>query len=154
MSRGRALLFVAALALGTASACGGMSAPCVVPATGPDAITLLDGTWSVSAYDGEVDGLISFEGGLVSTTWEDVRLVGTWEHLGSTDNAHRVRLRIDEAWENGVRQRFGSFDEVDIEIVFANPDRLFALQPDGAWTAWERVAAELTAPVADSGSAE
>lgn len=122
-----------------ASACGPKGPPCAVPVTGAAAMDLLDGTWTVQAFDGTIDGEITFDGADLSTRWEDVTLVGSWEHLASADNAHTVRLRIDEAWEGEVRTRYGRFDQIDVELVFGNRDLLYALQPDGAWTLWRRV---------------
>ncbi len=127
----------------TLANCGPSAPPCVVPAAGSSAMELLEGTWTVRAYDGTMDGDITFADGSLSTRWQDVTLVGTWEHVASLDNAHVIRLRIDEAWENDLRTRFSRFDEVELELVFGNRDHLYALQPDGAWTEWERVTPEL-----------
>lgn len=125
--------------LGALGACVPKAPPCVVPVSAGVATGLLEGTWQVRAYDGVVDGEIAFEGPRVRTRWQGVTLVGTWTHLASGDNAHFVRLTIDEAWEGEVRTRYSRFDEVDVRLVFANADHLYALQTDGAWTEWTRV---------------
>ncbi len=135
--RARALFAVCALVVVSAAGCGG--GVCVVPESGVEALVLLDGVWEVTAYDGREDGEITFDGPELTTTWDNVTLGGTWEHIASVDNAHTVRLTIDEAWENGAQQRFGTLDELDVELVFAGHDHLFALQSDGAWTEWRRV---------------
>lgn len=132
------LALLAVLALG-AAACGPPAPPCLVPVDGDAALQLLQGTWTVRAFDGTVDGEIVFDGDELRTRWDDVTLVGDWEHVASGDNAHAIRLRIREAWEDEVRTRYGRFDLVDIELVFGSRDHLYALQPDGAWTEWERV---------------
>lgn len=118
-------------------ACGGRQ--CVIPETGVEALVLLDGTWTVTAYDGRMDGEIVFDGDELETRWQDVTLHGNWEHLSSYDNAHEIRLIISEAWEGELQQRYGTFDEVDVSLVFAGPNHLYALQSDGAWTEWRRV---------------
>ncbi len=123
-----------------ATACGPKAPACAIPITEAQALNWLDGEWTVEVHTGETEGVIEFTGGRVETTWEDVTLRGDWQHLESTDNAHSVRLIIDEALEGDVRVRYGIFDEVDITLVFAGPDELYALQGEGVWTIWQRVA--------------
>ena len=113
--------------------------PCAIPASAEGAAEWLSGSWVVTSYDGTVDGEITFVGNDVQTTWRNVVLLGSWAHLGSADNTHVIRLTIDEAFENDVRQQYGTMDEVDLELVFATHDHLYALQPDGVWTEWERI---------------
>lgn len=130
------LLLLMFFALG---ACGPKAPLCAIPMTEALAFDWLDGEWTVYDHTGETEGNLEFSGGRVETVWEDVTLRGDWQHLGSTDNAHSIRLIIDEALEGDVRVRYGVFDEVDITIVFASPDEVYALQGEGVWTIWQRV---------------
>lgn len=132
----RALLLAGLLSL-SAGACGGRV--CVVPTSVEDAREVLEGEWTVRDHTGAEEGAMVFRGDRVSAVWGDVELRGRWTHEGARDNAHRVHLVIDETWEGGTRIQTGTLDEVTLELVFAAEDHLFAMQTDGAWTAWTRV---------------
>ncbi|MFT6398692.1 MAG: hypothetical protein ACJAYU_003454 [Bradymonadia bacterium] len=131
--------FLLLLPLFALAACGPKAPSCAIPMTQALALDWLEGEWTVTDHTGQTDGNIEFTGGRVETTWEDVTLRGDWQHRESTQNAHSIRLIIDEALEGDVRVRYSVFDEVDITLVFAGPDELYALQGEGVWTVWERM---------------
>jgi hypothetical protein len=103
----------------------------------------LEGEWTIQNHEDSEEGTIVFFGDRVETVWADVSLRGRWEDLGFRPNALSIRLIIDEAVEGEVRIRYGLFDEVDLTLVFAGPDQLYALQGEGVWTVWDRVAPAL-----------
>jgi hypothetical protein len=133
-----ATLAVVPLSLSTIS-CRPAPVPCTVPEPGR-AMTLLEGTWTVKASDGVVNGEITFEGDTLRTGWDDVTLIGSWQHITSDGNLHTVQLDIGEAWQDGVRQRYGVLDTIVLQLAFVGADRMVALQHDGVWTSWTRVA--------------
>jgi hypothetical protein len=130
------LVILAAIAV---TACGGRVPPCAVPATPEAAWRALDGTWRVITWSDELNGTILFDGDHVEATSEDTRFVGHWSPVSSTDNAHVLRLAFEEATIADVRQVWADPTVLDVTVVFATTDLVWGLQPDGAWTRWERI---------------
>lgn len=139
----RSFILSLALVLGAGAACSGAARhPCVIPAGPNDALASLQGTWRVEAWDPELAGTVHFIGDRVEARSGDLLLVGSWTHTGSDGNGHRVALRIDTALQDGVRQIYGTYDEVELTLAFVDADRLYALQAEGTWTQWHRVGIE------------
>lgn len=133
-------LFLLLIPILLTAACGTRGPSCAFPLTETAAFTWLEGAWTVRDHEDETEGGVTFDGNRVKAEWDEVTLLGEWEQIASAPNALTIRLVIDEAMEGDVRIRYGVFDEVDLTLVFATPGRLYALQGEGVWTVWERVA--------------
>lgn len=121
------------------AACGTRGPACAFPLTETAAHAWLEGEWTVRDHEEAEEGTIAFDGDRVAAGWDDVTLHGEWQQIAAEPNALTIRLVIGEAMEGDVRIRYGVFDEVDLTLVFATPDRLYALQGEGVWTVWQRV---------------
>jgi hypothetical protein len=132
-------LFLLLIPLAFVAACSPRGPACAVPMTDLIASDWLEGEWTVQDHEQETEGNIVFAGDRVETVWADVTLRGRWAEVEFGPNALSVRLTIDEALEGDVRIRYGLFDEVELTLVFAGPNQLYALQGEGVWTRWDRV---------------
>ena len=136
---------VVVLGLAT-TACGGRVPPCAVPTSPEAAWRTLDGTWRVVTWSDELNGTIHFDDDDVEATSDDTRFVGQWSPVSSTDNAHVIRMSFDEATVDGTRQIWAEPTLLDVTVVFGTSDIAWGLQPDGAWTRWERIGGCLDLP--------
>jgi len=135
----RTALVIAFFAATLSVACGGRVPPCAVPTTAEAAWQTLNGTWRIVTWSEVLNGTIHFDRDEVEATSEDTHFIGHWSPVQSTDNAHVIRLSFDEATVDGVRQVWADPTHLEVTVVFATSDLAWGLQPDGAWTRWERI---------------
>lgn len=137
-------LLVVALAL--PSCMSARQRACVVPSQGRDVGRTLEGEWLVLDHEAEQVGAIRFEDERFRASSEDNTLFGTWALVERRPNEHALHLSVEGYDADGVRELYGAIDVVELRVVFANWDRVYALQSLGSWTRWDR--APLEPPVA------
>lgn len=132
------LLLVASLAL-VLAACGAQHrTDATIPVRSADVRATLEGAWTIYDDGGERSGTVAFDGGRFVAESATNRFFGAWDLLTPTPNAHTLVLTVDGVEAQGIRELYGSPDEVRLQLVFASWTRAFVFEQGAAWTEWQR----------------
>lgn len=113
---------------------------CVVPYQGRDIARSVHGEWTIEDWQAMPAGTIVFEDDRFRAASTENTLFGEWELVERQPNEHLIHLLVEGYDAEGVRELYGHVDVVELRLVFANWDRIYAVQGQGTWTRWDRVA--------------
>jgi hypothetical protein len=121
--------------------CGG--APQVVsdlPVDASSASRMVLGTWNVYTHEGELDGTLTFMEDEVQLLTGPSWYLGAWSLQTESAGRFGLQMTFNGVEIDGVRQVWNDPMVVELDVVFSGRNEAMALQPDGRWTRWERLA--------------
>lgn len=122
---------------------GCVGAPQVVlglPVDAPGASRLLLGTWNVYTHDGDLDGTLTFLNDEVQVLAGPSWYYGVWSLQTNSAGRFGLQMTFNSVELDGVRQPWNDALPVQLDVVFSGRNEATALQLDGRWTRWERLA--------------
>ena len=111
-----------------------------LPVDAPGASRLLLGTWNVYTHEGELDGTLTFLDDEVQVLTGPSWYHGVWSLQTDSGGRFGLQMTFSGVELDGERQPWNDALEVELDVVFSGRNEATALQADGRWTRWERLA--------------
>ena len=134
-------LFFGILLTSLLGGCGGalpLAPDTPVDASGASRMVL--GTWNVYTHEGELDGTLTFIDDEVQVLAGSSWFQGSWSLQAGSAGRFGLEFTFSGVEVEGERQLWTEPLVVTLDVVFSGRDEVLALQPDGRWTRWERLA--------------
>ncbi|MBU6159919.1 MAG: hypothetical protein KGO50_02250 [Myxococcales bacterium] len=136
----RCLVFGILLTSLSVGCVGATQVVCDLPVDAPGATRLMLGTWNVYTHEGELDGTLTFMADEVQVLTGPSWYRGVWSLQGESAGRFGLQMTFNSVEMDGERQPWNDALEVELDVVFSGRNEAMALQADGRWTRWERLA--------------
>jgi hypothetical protein len=94
----------------------------------------------VYTHEGELDGTLTFLDDEVQVLTGPSWYHGVWSLQTHSAGRFGLQMTFNGVELDGVRTPWSDALEVELDVVFSGRNEATALQADGRWTRWERLA--------------